>query len=356
MIGSLNLIDFVIFIINITHFVCHKSCDISYKYNYTNEMCEYFACSADTDCKYEYWGTICLKQKCVCSDDFYETTEFGRKVCFPKTLISKRCDKLGDCGLNQFCWDNTCECKPSYRYRTNSCEYDPCFSCERFDSNRNCTHRFSENNTIISECKCKWGFSVDPNTLFCNLTTKMSCTYNSDCIQYSNDMVCVDKICECKPNFEKNDIWNECRNYYCKNDSECQQYDKHRICEQNICRCDDDYSEDSYDKKCYKFNWLWLLPILPLLLVVLIVYRKYSSRSQQSNQDIDSPPTYTEVSLSMISQNFPIHDPPPAYSTNFSNNYHLNNINRSPELIQNNQIQSNHLENAVDSPPPYSIK
>jgi hypothetical protein len=360
--NSMKLIGLMIFIINFIPFKCEIFCDINYRFNATNQKCEYYACSSDHDCQDFDYSRICVNQKCVCPRDYIEHKSSNKK-CVWRKPIAKYCNKLGDCGLNQFCVDNVCECQPGYEYdiQTKSCELKPCnlFYCDIFDNNRHCTARFFQNNTSIHECKCKWGFSVDPNTKFCNLTANMSCTYNFDCIQYSDKMVCVDNICQCEPNYKKNDDSNDCNYYYCKNDFECQQYDEHRICEQNKCRCDDEYSEDSYNKKCYKFNWLWLLLILPILIlfiVVFIVYRKYFSRSQHSNEDIGSPPTYTEIPLSIISQNFPIHDPPPPYFTNFSNTYHSNNINRSPEHIQRNEIESNHSENIEDPPPPYSIK
>lgn len=206
MIISLNLIHLVIFIINITHFVCEKSCDFNKRYNTTSQKCEYVACFSVHDCPLAFDGNrICVNQKCVCSDDFYETTHYGQKVCSRKIIsIYKHCDKLGDCGLNQFCVDNTCECQSGYEYyyQTESCEYEPCRNCEKFDSNRLCAYGIFKNGTYVNECKCKWGFIVDPNTLFCNLTD-ISCINNSDCTQYSDNMVCVDNICQCEPNYKK---------------------------------------------------------------------------------------------------------------------------------------------------------
>jgi hypothetical protein len=91
---------------------------------------------------------------------------------------------------------------------------------------------------------------------------------------------------------------------------------------------------------------LFTIPGLVLFMVILRVYRTYIYCTHQSNQDIDSPPTYTEAPLSIISQDARFNDPPPAYSTNYINPCQPIQSNHSP----------NHLQNVDDPPPPYSIK
>jgi hypothetical protein len=187
-----------------------------------------------------------------------------------------------------------------------------------------------------------------------------ACSSNIDCNTYG--MLCVDNICECEPNKKKDYILNICY-YHCSDNSECQKYDEHRICDQEKCVCDYGYVEYFYDKKCYnniKFNWLWsllLIPALIILFICIMAYRIYIIRSKQCYQDIDSLPTRTEISLSIISQNVRIPDPPPAYSTYFLNNHHPNlSINSSPEFNQYNQFSSNNSQSVEDPPPPYPIK
>jgi hypothetical protein len=103
--------------------------------------------------------------------------------------------------------------------------------CDRFDSNWECYVVINENNTLNGHCICKSYLALDPKTKFCNVTVGMSCIKNL----IVQNMVTtikfvVDNNCECKPNYEKDDLLNRCTHYSCFKDSECQQYDKHRIC------------------------------------------------------------------------------------------------------------------------------
>ncbi len=346
--------DFNLICVNLR---CQLLCDINYKFNQTNRKCEFKPSYSTEDCQYYDPNRICSNNLCYCSHDYIEDKYSFSKDCIRKTPIEKDCNNLSDCGLNQFCANNVCECQPNYEYNAtiNSCEFKLCEShmdCDRFDSNRECYVIINENNTLNGHCICKSYLAPDPKTKFCNVTVGMSCIKNFDCTKYGdNNQVCVDNICQCIPNYRMDYRWNACNTYSCSNDSECQQYDKHRICD-FLCICESGYSENSLNKICYhthKRSWLWMLftiPGLVLFMVILRVYRTYIYCTHQSNQDIDSPPTYTEAPLSIISQDARFNDPPPAYSTNYINPCQPIQSNHSP----------NHLQNVDDPPPPYSIK
>jgi len=79
-----------------------------------------------------------------------------------------------------------------------------------------------------------------------------NCIKNSDCwIGSDNNRVCVDRKCQCKPNYSFDYINNQCKYFTCNLDKDCQSYDSHRICDAyDNCKCENNYGQDSITNKC----------------------------------------------------------------------------------------------------------
>lgn len=63
------------------------------------------------DCQYYDPNRICSNHLYYCSHDYNEDKYSFSKDCIRKTPIEKDCYNLSDCGSNQFCANNVCECQ-----------------------------------------------------------------------------------------------------------------------------------------------------------------------------------------------------------------------------------------------------
>jgi hypothetical protein len=82
----------------------------------------------------------------------------GRFESFERnsTIIGTHFESFHDCLQNQFCFNNSCQCEPNYKYNftNDNCEPFKCNSdedCNEFDSLRECEYNY---------CKCKKFHSV----------------------------------------------------------------------------------------------------------------------------------------------------------------------------------------------------
>jgi hypothetical protein len=126
------------------------------------------------------------------------------------------CESVADCsGSEKICFKNKCKCGPNYRLNTtlHNCEHFDCSEdteCQEFDENRKC---------LDQKCDCDEDFKENRDTKICQKLPK-ECSYNSDCENYS-DQVCVDKICECLPNYKWDLAHETCIHFYCNFDNDC---------------------------------------------------------------------------------------------------------------------------------------
>jgi hypothetical protein len=293
-------------------------CQPSYEYSYTSNACLFKSCLIENNCQKYDKNTYCNGGSCICSGGY--TIDPKTKIC--NKTVEKSCKTTNDCGSNQFCANNLCECQPNYAYNnlTNSCEYKNCKydnDCNQFDNRQRCNS--------YGYCECKTYYAKDPITKFCNVTVGMFCSFNSDCTKYGdNNQVCVDNTCQCIPDYQLDSNDGFCSFQSCYNDYDCQKYDNHRVCEYNRCECDYGYKEDYLSKKCYysysyNFWWLWMLFTIPAIIIIVALVRVCklrNSRLHQSNHSINSssPILQSNQFIASHSQNVTINDPPPPYS------------------------------------------
>ncbi len=234
--------------------VCIKNmcvCQPNYKWNKTNTVCTHFNCSLDEECFYASTldhNRICSNNKCICDKPYYEDSV--TKQCISefrntstKSPIEIYCNDINNCGLNQFCVDNRCECLPNYEYSYvyNGCVFKPCFysnDCTRFDANRICSNN--------GYCNCRSGYTVNPKKI-CNRTVESYCNSFNDC---GSNQFCVNHLCECQPNYVYNSFDNSCHLKYCSYDSDCNTFDKNSVCLEGYCKCRSGYKTDPKTKFC----------------------------------------------------------------------------------------------------------
>jgi hypothetical protein len=207
---------------------------------------------------------ICLNNICICSSNYTEDNTSKKCVSdsdtttitpfnYSITLISKEknCSDKSDCGSNQFCVNNMCECRPNYEYSDTHkrCKYKPCSEnsdCQSFDTNRICEGGF---------CNCRSGYVIDPETKFCKNQIEKYCDSIDDC---DSNEFCVKNKCECLPNYQiktQEFIGSICELSHCQHSSDCQDYDSHRVCNKNgVCICVSGYKLDSKTQICNQTN------------------------------------------------------------------------------------------------------
>ncbi len=113
--------------------------------------------------------------------------------------------------------------------------------CNLFDKNSVCS-RF--------ECKCRSGYSLDPNSKICKISVEKPCNSIDDC---GNNQFCAKNLCECQPNYVFDDSLKLCRFKSCSHNSDCNQFDSKRICNtaNGMCdSCNSYYKIDQNTKFC----------------------------------------------------------------------------------------------------------
>ncbi len=313
-------------------FCINDLCECRSGYYQVENSCYSKSCNFDSDCNFFDKNSVCASNKCKCRSGY--TLDPTTKLC--KIRDEKSCNSIDDCGTDQFCTKNLCECQPNYEFDDSSlCKFKPCSydsDCNQFDSNRIC-------NSANGKCEsCKTYYKIDESTKFCNTTVGKYCSSIYDCIEYQdNNQVCVDNKCYCKQNYKLDTNSVYCSYHSCLHDSDCQTYDKHRICNEGSCECENDYKEDSSSLKCTYGSTIngsdesnnngniWTIFFIITLILLLIsvvgtyyyVVKKKANSLQESNIRFHyNPPIIQENSnLSIISHNVNIDDPPPPYST-----------------------------------------
>ena len=227
---------------------------------------------------------ICLA---ICVNANYS---FDRE--FEKIEINRYCDINDNCTHNTLCVDNQCQCRPNHRWNrlNKECESFDCLAneteCKTYDQNRECRHALPT--LFLGRCECKHGYYEDKRSLKC----RSFCFNNRECdpglsgTGPSNNMVCVDFLCHCRPNYKWNVTANRCEAFNCTIDSECWTgADENRECHQGMtlsrynysinvvilflgfCQCN--FQEDMESTKCY------------LTLYSLFRVRNYKTRKER---------------------------------------------------------------------------
>jgi len=258
-----------------------------------NKLDSFGHCKCRPDFRWFSALQLCVNAS-FCYDSNYCQNFPNDRICSKdtnhyKSIFCKSCQTLGDCDSNQICFDNYCECEPNYKYDENSksCLFGYCqyyWDCKEIDINRKCTDSIRICNS------CETPFVIDPMTRMCNTTNGMFCSSSGYCDRYFSSQLCINNICQCKPNQKMNNSNGLCESFDCLSNSDCQTYDKHRICEDKICKCDTNYEESSHNYLCEyhltnsspKLIWLWSLTLIPAILIILtiIIIRRRRNNSK----------------------------------------------------------------------------
>jgi len=176
--------------------------------------------------------------------------------------INGFCDMNENCTAGQVCLDSYCRCKPDHRWDVTRgrCESYNCATdvrdgderCDTYDPNRRCDHNLPVN-LFRAKCECGNGYYEDKRSFKC----RKFCFNNHDCdrglaTNASNHMVCVDFLCQCRPNYRSvmNGSAQECQAFNCTKDSDCwTNGDENRECIDGVCECN--FQEDMDSTKCY---------------------------------------------------------------------------------------------------------
>jgi hypothetical protein len=164
------------------------------------------------------------------------------------STIGTHCESHYDCSENQFCFNNSCQCEPNYKYDliSNTCEPFKCRldeDCNEFDSLRECRDN--------GFCKCKKYDSDDANIKFYNLTFGSDYSSNYECRESGdNYQVCIFGECLCQPNYNLTGEDLFCTYCNCSNSDECRRFDENRICLNGSCVCNSITEESMDDYLC----------------------------------------------------------------------------------------------------------
>ncbi len=146
---------------------------------------------------------------------------------FERIEINRFCDINENCTHSLLCIDNRCQCRPNHKWNrlSRECESFDCKTneteCQVSDPNRKC--RLSLSISSLFQCECNHGYYEDKRNLKC----RQFCHNNKHCDQslirggHSNNMVCVDFLCQCRPNTKWNTTTNKCEAFNCTKDAEC---------------------------------------------------------------------------------------------------------------------------------------
>ncbi|XP_057334275.1 fibrillin-1-like [Microplitis mediator] len=256
-------------------------------------------CSATKKCRIE--NSQCTNTRCECKKNFYSTTI--------KTMCLNKAERPGDfCDNNYGCdnvrytecgKDRTCVCRETYWLQNGSCRGLPgtnCTSHSECIANSSCNngtcqcdghyegttkecHKLVKNiddsctdhddckkipftQCVDKKCQCLPNFERKGNV--CKGLPGANCTADSNCLEnssYIDDSCtdhddckkipftqCVDEKCQCLPNFErKGDVCKGLPGANCTADSNCLE---NSSCNKGTCRCDDHYEETT--KECHK--------------------------------------------------------------------------------------------------------
>ncbi|CAG2169853.1 unnamed protein product [Oppiella nova] len=196
------------------HICVDRRCKCAPNYRYTQNTayeCKRFACDVDRDCQ----------------------TYDPNRICDANTGINGFCDINENCTAGQVCLDSYCRCKPDHRWDVTRgrCESYNCATdvrdgderCDTYDQNRRCDHNLAVN-LFRAKCECGNGYYEDKRSFKC----RKFCFNNDDCdrglgTNASNHMVCVDFLCQCRPNYRSvmNGRAQECQAFNCTKDSDC---------------------------------------------------------------------------------------------------------------------------------------
>ncbi|XP_008547776.1 prion-like-(Q/N-rich) domain-bearing protein 25 isoform X2 [Microplitis demolitor] len=195
--------------------------------------------------------------------------------CINYAYLGERCNNSSDCNemINAECSENICDCKPNFINSVDSCK--PLLN-EFCIDNRDCIVKNSI--CVDHKCKCNSNFTSKSNNAceplylgrFCELdedcddirhakcsNNKCSCRANNvglikECVPlvnafcwndescYTNNSVCIDNTCRCKPNFTLTPDKQCLPSYlgtYCKSDLDCRAIKNARCSPNNQCVC-----------------------------------------------------------------------------------------------------------------------
>ena len=145
--------------------------------------------------------------------------------------INRFCDINDNCTHSMLCIDSRCWCPPNHKwdYVNKECQSFNCKTneteCRVSDPHRVC-RRISLNHfsgLFYGECECRHGYHEDSRNQKC----RKMCQNNRDCdpgLAFggpTNNMVCVDVLCQCRPNFRWNITTNSCEAFNCTKDADC---------------------------------------------------------------------------------------------------------------------------------------
>lgn len=158
---------------------------------------------------------------------------------FERIEINRNCDINENCTHNMLCIDNRCRCRPNHKWNRleKSCVSFDCKTneteCQLYDPHRECRHiSLSISGLFGGQCECTHGYYEDKRNMKC----RKLCHNNAECDPgiarggVTNNLVCVDALCQCRPNFKWDVVSNRCQAFNCTKDAECWTDDENREC------------------------------------------------------------------------------------------------------------------------------
>ncbi|XP_011645480.1 integrin beta-3 isoform X1 [Pogonomyrmex barbatus] len=226
----------------------------------------YRTCKHDQECNFQ--GAICnyTINQCVCSKSYVPAS--NKQRCVEKVnSINASCEDINQCLTflqNTVCENGKCVCAPDYHYINNKCwkiiGYGE--SCKK---NEECSRDIdgiicTENQTC--ECAAETVLNTE-GTKCLPVARKMKdeCIETVQCTTTFEHSTCLDKICQCEPDFHyEHELMkcfpNKAINEACANNYECYQAEDYEndssnksvVCDLNRCTCASDYVLQ--DNKC----------------------------------------------------------------------------------------------------------
>ena len=163
---------------------------------------------------------------------------------------------------------------------------------------------------LVSFIVCVHSSAIKETNVTKSVAEKSYVYYTCTSCYSSNNMVCVDTYCYCKPNYYYSSLTQSCVYKSCNYNSECYQtQDINRHCSFGSCVCDTGYYEDwNNGRKCiddsytYTYSpvsvwtWAWIFFVLPVtfLSIFLCLRRRrlHLAHTHLAHCPVQQPPPY----------------------------------------------------------------